>query len=88
MTAVRHIVDSNLLSQIVELPKSFRSKQVEIIVMPVVQSKIKQQVTRSQLNALLDGSHTEAISGILTSDDDMALEDLRAERRAKYEYLD
>jgi len=88
MNAVRQIVDSNELSQVIRLPKSLQNRQVEVIVMPIVESPIKRQITRSQLKARLSGSVTEAITGVLPDDADVNLGDLRAERRAKYESFD
>ena len=82
MNAVRQIVDGNALAQIIKLPKYLQSRQVEVIVMPVVQDRSRRQITRSQLDALLSGSNTEALTGSL-SIDDIEIDQIRAERRTK-----
>jgi len=88
MNAVRQVVDGNVLAQIIKLPKYFQSRQVEVIVMPVAQNRNRRPTTRSQLTSLLRGSNTEALTGTLSADNDIEIDQLRAERRAKYESFD
>ena len=87
MNAVRQIVDGNELSQVVKLPRHLRDKKVEIIVFPVPDEEDKpfRTTTRSQLEAMLPGSRTEAMSGALSAAGDIDLAQIRAERLAKYE---
>jgi len=88
MNAVRQIVDGNTLAQIIKLPKHMQSRQVEIIVMPVEQNRKRHPTTRSQLEALLIGSNTEALTGSLSAEFDAEIDQIRIERRAKYESFD
>jgi len=88
MNTVRKVVAGSTLAQIIELPKYLQDTQVEIIVMPIVQNRSHQPVTRRQLEALLCGSDTEALTGALATDIDLDIVQLRAERRAKYESVD
>jgi len=55
---------------------------------PDAEEKSKPILTRDELRNQLRGSHTEFLSGVLLPQPDMTLEELRAERRAKYECLD
>jgi len=87
MESIQQIVDGKLLSQIIPLPESLRSIFVKITVMPAVESA-KPMITRSKLRKQLQGSHTESLSGVLQPQKDITLEELRAERRTKYERID
>jgi hypothetical protein len=93
MNAVRQIVDSSALENIVKLPNSFKkNKKVEVIVFPVAeaqsQEKPKTRLTRKQLRESMEGSITEELSGILSSASSMTLDDIRAERLAKHDRID
>ena len=48
-------------------------------------SKPGREVLKGLLPELLAGSHTEALSGTIESNDEINLEELRAERLSKYE---
>ena len=87
MESIQQIVDGKTLSQIIPLPESLRSILVKITVTPAAE-KSKPALTRTELRNQLRGSHTESLSGVLQSQPDMTLEELRAERRTKYERLD
>jgi hypothetical protein len=87
MASVRHIVDGNLLGNVVPLPDSFLNIKLEVIITPVVKDKNKPSLTRSKLHSMLKGSVTESLSGALPYTD-KTLEDFRAERLNKYERLD
>ena len=50
--------------------------------------KSEQPLTRGQLRDQLSGSNTEYLSGILRSSGHMTIEEIRAERRTKYERVD
>jgi hypothetical protein len=93
MNAVRQIVDSSALENVINLPGSFKkNKKVEIIVFPVqeTQSQEKPEVrlTRSQLRESLKGSITEELAGVLSSASHMTLDEIRAERLAKHDRID
>ena len=88
MYAIRQVVDGNALAQIVKLPKHMQSGQVEIIIMPAEQNRRQHPITRSQLEALLSGSNTEALTGSLPAEFDAEVEQIRLERRARHESFD
>jgi len=88
MNAVRQVVNGDTLAKVIKLPKHLQSRQVEIIVMPVEQNVRRRPITRSQLEALLSGSNTEALTGALPAEFDVEIDQIRIERRAKYESLD
>ena len=89
MEAVRQTIDSSLLDGVVQLPKDFENKEVEIIVF--LKENLKKEkktphlLKRSELDAMLKGSHTEALTGSIPQSG-MTLEEYRAERLKKYEY--
>lgn len=87
METFHQIIDSKVLSQVIELPHSLQDILVEITVMPVVVNAAP-GMTRSQLRSQLHGSHTESLSGVLQSQAEVVLEDIRKERRTKYECFD
>ena len=88
MEAMRQIVEGSLLNQVIALPKSLQNILVEVTVKPVIEEAKPEKLTRNMLRAQLQGSHTESLSGILPADMDMTLEELRKERRTKYERAD
>ena len=88
METIYQVVEGKVLSQVINLPKSFQNILVEITVKPSAE-KTKPMFTRGNLRASLHGSHTESLSGILKQQpDNINLEELRRERRAKYECID
>jgi hypothetical protein len=87
MATVKHIVDGNLLSNVVSLPESFLNLKLEVTITPVVGDKDKPYLTRRELRSMLKDSVTESLSGSL-SYTDKTLEDFRAERLGKYERID
>jgi hypothetical protein len=87
MEAIHQIIEGKILNQVISLPKQVQDILVEIIIKPV-EKQTKPAMTRSELSMLLRGSHTESLSGAVQSDKDISLEDLRAERRIKYECTD
>ncbi|MDR0311105.1 MAG: hypothetical protein LBJ21_05930 [Acidobacteriota bacterium] len=88
MEAMRQIVEGSLLNQVITLPKSLQNVLVEVIVKPVVDEAKPDKLNRSMLRSQLQGSHTESLSGILPTSIGMTIEDLREERRMKYERVD
>jgi len=88
MNAVRKIVDGNRLNEVVKLPKFLQTSRVEIIVMPILNHQEDKSLKRSHLRTLLEGSHTAELSGALSADTNTNMDELRAERRMKYECTD
>jgi len=88
MEVVRKIVDGSLLNKIIALPLIFQETKVEITIKPIAQSQYLQLMSRNQLRALLHDSDTEVLSGAISVDMDVRLDELQEERRAKYERFD
>lgn len=84
METIHQVIDGRVLNKVVTLPKPMQDMLVEIIVTPI-RKQVKPRLTRSALLAKLQGSHTEALSGIIQASDNKTLEEYRSERRAKYE---
>lgn len=87
MEAFRKIIDSSLLSGVLSLPKDFQNKKVEIIVFLTEEKAVLPSLTKSDIDAMLKGSVTESLIGILPYSD-MFLDDYRSERLSKYESVD
>ena len=90
METLHQVIEGRVLSRVLNLPMSFQNIMVEITVTPVVKDS-KPMITRDGLRAHLNGSHTEILSGILKKQSDVTditLEELRQERRIKYEHID
>ena len=73
MESIQQIVDGKILSQVISLPESLRSILVKITVTPATEKPKPTTLTRSQLRNQLHGSHTESLSGVLQSAEDMTL---------------
>ena len=84
MEAIHQVIDGSILNKVITLPKPMQDMVVEVIIKPV-KKQSKPRLTRSELRAMLKGSHTEALTGIISNSGDMSLKKHRAERRAKYE---
>jgi len=87
MDSVQRTIDGKVLSQILALPKSLQNIRVSVTVTPAEEEKIP-KIKRSELLAKLPGSKTEALTGILDPETDMTLDEIRAERRMRYERPD
>ena len=81
MEIVSQIVDGRLLSQVISLPKTLQNILVEVTVKPAAQNTKQPVLTRNTLRTQLQGSHTESLSGALSSVS-LSLDELRMERRA------
>jgi hypothetical protein len=86
MQAVRQIVDSEKLCQIIDVPASMRYSQVEIIVLPVPNYSEEEYCSKDFANAIKELQRDSAING----NSDMTLEEInsvialsRKERAAK-----
>ena len=84
MEAVRRIIDSDLLRGIVPLPKSFQSRQVEIVISIKEDKGTLPPFTKSDIDSLLSGSVTESLIGVIPQSG-KTLDDYRLERLSKYE---
>ena len=87
METVHQIIEGKLLNKVVDLPKSLQNILVEITIAPAVE-KSTPILTRNELRAQLHGSHTESLSGVLQTQVEINLKELREERLAKYECFD
>jgi hypothetical protein len=83
MEALRKIIDGKALETLFSLPKSFRNKDIEIIILSVNKKEEKPYVTRQMINEMLPGSITQSLIGAIPSSD-ILLEDIRLERLQKY----
>ena len=83
MESVRRIIDSTLLNGVIQLPKGFKNKKVEIIVFHKDDKTDLPILTSRDIDAMLKGSITESLIGAIPQLT-MTLEDYRAERLAKY----
>ena len=87
MEVVKQIIDSNLLSSVISLPKSFQNKKVEVIVSLTEEKTILPKLTMKEIDEILKGSITESLIGSVPQSN-MSLDDYRAERLKKYESVD
>jgi hypothetical protein len=85
--AVRQIIDSNLLSGVIPLPKDFQNKNVEVIVFLKEEKAILPSLTKGDIDAMLKDSVTESLIGALPHSD-ISIEEYRSERLRKYECAD
>jgi len=80
MEVIHRIIDGKILNQVISLPKPMQEILVEIIVKPA-KAQSRPILNRNELRAQLRGSHTEALSGVIPTNDYKTLEELRAERQ-------
>jgi hypothetical protein len=86
MEALRKIIDSKALETLFPLPKSFRNRDIEIIILPVNKKEEKPYVTKQMIDEMLPGSITQSLIGAIPSSN-ISLEDIRLERLQKYESI-
>ena len=84
MEAVRQVINSSLLSNIISLPTSFHNKNIEITVVLKEENNSLPSLTGLNIDAMLAGSVTESLIGALPNTN-KTLDDYRAERLLKYE---
>ena len=66
MTAIREIVDSSSLANIVKLPPAFTNRKVELIVFPVEETaKEMPKFTKAQIEEAAKSPKVQAIVGVL-----------------------
>ena len=82
MEVIKQIIDSNLLSSVISLPKSFQNKKVEVIVSLTEEKTILPKLTMKEIDEILKGSITESLIGSVPQSN-MSLDDYRAERLKK-----
>ena len=87
MEAIRQVIDSNLLSGVIPLPKAFQNKNVEVIVFLKKEKAALPPLKKEEIDMLLKGSVTESLIGALTHSG-KAIEEYRSERLLKYERTD
>jgi hypothetical protein len=83
---LRKIIDSKELETLFPLPKSFRNRDIEIIILPVNKKEEKPHVTRQMIDEMLPGSITQSLIGTIPFSN-ISLEDIRLERLQKYESI-
>jgi hypothetical protein len=90
MTAVRKIVDGDLLAQFVAIPANMRDMKLEIIIKPAIFEKKTEKYSLDELYSMYEGSHAEALANAIpdVTGISASIDELRAERRSKYECLD
>ena len=79
MEYVRQVVESSVLLGVISLPVSFQNRKVEIIVRPVINDKM--------LDEMMEGSITQSLIGSVP-DSGASLDEIRAERLRRYESVD
>jgi len=84
MEAVRQVVDSSLLKDVLTLPRGFQNKKVEVIVLLQEEASAKPKLSGLDMTSMLKGSITESLIGAIPKTN-MSLNDYRAERLAKYD---
>jgi hypothetical protein len=97
MNAIRQIVDSDALTPLIKLPKSFAGKRVEVIVLPLAEGTASNSgkkkmasrgITRAQLERFRATSSATKLTGSI-SHPYMTIQEIRAERfNEQYDSLD
>ena len=85
MTALRKIVDSNILTNIFDLPPAYRNRKVEIVLFPVEEKKVP-HLTMDQINEWVKAPEIQSLIGVLKIPDlpeNISLSDIRKERLAE-----
>ena len=87
MAALRKVVDSNILNDVLDLPPSYKNKKVEIILFPVEEKKLP-HLTMRQIDELAEKSSIKSLVGALKStglSEDISLMDIKNKRlKEKY----
>ena len=84
MQAVRQVVHSNLLENIISLPRDFLNRNVEVIIFVKEEKRALPSLTKKDIDAMLKGSITESLIGALPYSD-ISVKDYREERLKKCE---
>jgi hypothetical protein len=84
MEYVREIIDSNVLDQVLTLPRSFHNRKVEILVFPVHDQEKKINIDTRKINELMEGSITQSLIGAVPHPE-ITLDEIRSLRLQKYD---
>ena len=85
MTILRKIVDSNILSNIFDLPHTLKNKKVEIIISLIEEEKIP-RLTMKQIEEWAKTPEIQSLVGAIKTTDlpiDVSISDIRKERLAE-----
>ena len=80
MEAIRRYIDASSLMSIMALPETFKNRKLEVLVFPTEEQESKKEKIDIE-------SVVQSLIGVIP-DVDMTLEELREERRHKYEAVD
>lgn len=80
MEAIRRYIDASSLMSIMALPETFKNQKLEVLVFPTEEQQSKKEKIDIE-------SVVQSLIGVIP-DVDMTLEELREERRQKYETVD
>jgi hypothetical protein len=83
----RQIVNASALESVIEMPPMFRSRKLEVTIRAIEGKTSFPQIAPDDLDALLAGSVTQSLIGIIP-DKGMSLAEYRAERLKKHERTD
>ncbi|MDR2716716.1 MAG: hypothetical protein LBB89_01430 [Treponema sp.] len=84
MEFIREVIDSNVLDQMLTLPRSFRDHKVEILVFPVQEHEMKINMQGKKINELMEGSVTQSLIGAIPHPD-ITSDEIRSLRLQKYD---
>lgn len=80
MEAIRRYIDASSLMSIMALPETFKNRKLEVLVFPTEEQESKKEKIDIE-------SVVQSLIGVIP-DVEMTLEELREERRQKYETVD
>ncbi len=80
MEAIRRYIDASSLMSVMTLPETFKNRKLEVLVFPTEE----QEAVKGKMDI---ESVVQSLVGAIP-DTDMSLEELREERRHKYETAD
>jgi hypothetical protein len=83
----KQVVNADALSNVIAMPPAFKNKRVEVIIREAPELASMPKIDTETIGHMMDGSITQSLIGIVT-DSGKSLDDYRAERLDKYEYLD
>jgi hypothetical protein len=83
----RQVVTTDALLSGITVPPNFRNKKVEVIIRPIDEPVPLPRIKRSELDAMMEGSVALSLLGALPHAD-ITLEEIKAERLARYERTD
>lgn len=78
MEAIRKYIDANSLMAVMALPEAFKNRKLEVLVFPMEE----QEPEKTDIESVV-----ESLIGAIPATD-MSLEEMREERRIKYETAD